>query len=572
MLPLAALFVFPPASPGLAAAPPRTFRRTIERVPGMDPVTASSAGAARVVGLVYECLLEYEYEARPYRLAPGLAALPDVSEDGLSYLFRLDPEARFAADPCFGTDKNGAPLSRPVTAFDAVYSFRRLADARLASPGYWTIQNRIRGVEAFRERTAAPGAPDAMDIPWDGVEALDAHTLRITLERPCPQFLWILAMAYASIVPHEAVAFYGSAFAEHPVGSGPYRLSRWRRNYVMEFERNQDWPRWNRAPGAPDDGPPFDRILFLVMDDASTQWLSFLAGELDFQGEIGRDNWDVVFDPSGGLSPGLEAAGIRLTSMETLEVAYIGLNMDDPVLGPNKPLRQALNLAVDATRWVEFYNRRVTMADGPIPLAVAGRADLPSPRDLPAEQRLGRARELLAEAGYPEGRDPATGRRLSLTLDLGRTTQDMRESTELLAAFFDRIGIELKAEYHNWPAFLRKLSRRESQMFRIGWVGDYPDAENFLQLFYGPSASPGPNRCNYANPEFDRLFEAAMVETDDAKRYALYAELDRIVREDCPWIFLHYPRNYSLYRSRVRNYRAHDFPYGMEKYLRDGSR
>ena len=600
MLSLAAL-AFLSAAPSHAAqaaagetadAAPAIFRRTIDRVPSMDPVLASSVAAARVVNLVYECLLDYEYATRPYRIGPGLAALPDISPDGLAYTFRIDPEARFAPDPCFAaatdvtTQKNGAPrndpakngaplFGRPVTADDVVYSFKRLADARNASPGYWTIEGRIRGVGAFRERTSAQGAPGPADIPWDGVEALDPHTVRITLDSPCPQFPWILAMPYTAIVPREAVEYYGAAFADHPVGSGPYRLARWRRNYVMDFDRNADWRGWSRPmpesavadPAALSaDVRPFDRLVFRVMDDASTQWLAFLAGEIDFQGEIGRDNWDVVFDPAGGLSPELEAAGVRLTTMETLEVAYIGINMEDPVLGGNRVLRQALNLAIDASRWVEYYNNRVAMADSPIPPGVAGRSDAPSMRE--AENALERAKALLAEAGYPGGRDPATGRRLSLTLDIGRTTQDMRESSELLAAFLDRIGVELKPEYHNWPAFLKKIARRESQMFRIGWVGDYPDAENFLQLFYGRNASPGPNRCNYSNPEFDRLFEEAAAEGDEPKRLALCARMDAILREDCPWIFLHYPRNYSLLRSRVLNYVPHDFPYGMEKYLR----
>lgn len=611
---LAALFIFasvatPCAADDAAAADPvpaAIFRRTIDRVPSMDPIQASSVAAARVVNLVYECLLDYEYATRPYRIGPGLAALPDVSPDGLVYTFHLDPEARFAPDPCFAREgvkngapqnsaawghaalppsgtqssssaKNGAPFfGRPVTADDVVYSFKRLADAREASPGFWTIEKRIRNVSSFRERTSAEGAPPVDEIPWDGVEAVDDHTIRITLDSPCPQFLWILAMSYTAIVPREAVEYYGAAFADHPVGSGPYRLSKWRRNYTMTFDRNADWRGWSRplpqsaiVDQAAVDARPFDRLVFRVMDDASTQWLAFLAGEIDFQGEIGRDNWDVVFDPAGGLSPELEKMGVRLTSMDTLEVAYIGINMEDPILGNNKPLRQALNLAIDSARWVEFYNRRVTIADSPIPHGVAGRADGPSPHA--AADTLERARELLVDAGYPGGRDPATGRRLSLTIDLGRTTQDMRESTELLAAFFDRIGIELKAEYHNWPAFLRKINRRESQMFRIAWVGDYPDSENFLQLFYGPNAAPGPNRCNYSNPEFDRLFEEAVAEGDESKRLALYSRLDSIVREDCPWIFLSYPRNYSLLRSRILNYIQHDFPYGMEKYLRSGN-
>ncbi len=550
-----------------AAAEPPTFRRTLDRVASLDPVAAASAYAARAVGLVYECLLEYDYAARPYRLIPGLAAsLPEVSPDGLVYLIRLDPAASFAPDPCFGLDTGGLPRGRPVSAADVVYSLRRLADARLASPGYWTIEGRIQGLAGFRERSAHVQG-DLAEVPWEGVSAPDQHTVRIELARPCPQFAWVLAMAYTAVVPEEAVRTYGPAFSDHPVGSGAYRLASWQRNYTMVFERWPDWRGWRLGPAAFDPaGPerPFDRLIFRVMDDATTQWLSFLSGELDFQGEIARDHWDAVIGPQGALNDRLARRGIHLASMPTLEVAYIGINMEDPLLGPNRALRQALNCAFDGARWEAFYNQRVTAADGPVPPGVAGRLERPAAFAFDLE----RARRLLAEAGYPDGREPRTGRRLTLRLDLGRTNQDTRESTELLVAFMDRVGLDLQPEYHNWPSFLQKVSRRESQMFRIGWVGDYPDAENFLQLFYGRNSSPGPNRCNYANPEFDQLYEAALSVTDPAERLRLYGAMQQIVREDCPWVFLHFPRSHSLYRTRVGNYAPHDFPYGMEKYLR----
>jgi ABC-type transport system substrate-binding protein len=206
----------------------------------------------------------------------------------------------------------------------------------------------------------------------------------------------------------------------------------------------------------------------------------------------------------------------------------------------------------------------VVRANGPVPPGVAGRVEEP----LPWSFDLALASNLLVQAGYPGGCDPRTGRRLRLIVDVGRTTQDTRESTELLAAFLDRIGVELRPEYQSWAAFLKKVSRRESQMFRVGWVGDYPDAENFLQLFYGRNVSPGPNRCNYTDAGFDRLYEASLATADDAERLRLYGRMQEIVRRDCPWMFLHFPRSHTLLQPRVANFRPHDFPYGMEKYLR----
>ena len=552
-----------------AASAQTTFRRHMERVNSMDPVNADAVPASRAVSLVYESLLEYDYAARPYRLIPGVAlTLPEVSSNGQVYVFHLDPEARFAPDPCFGLDANGKPRDRAITARDFVYALQRLTDHKVASSGAWLVLDNIRGMRAFSDHSAGRDPTD-YNRAIEGLQALDNHTLRIELTRPFPQFAWLLAMSYTVAVPREAVEKYGSGFSEHPVGSGPYRLASWRRNHEMVFERNAAWRGWRRGPAAvaPGNDVPFDRVVYRIIDDPATRWLAFLAGEIDFQGDIPRDNWDAVVDDQTQLRPELAQKGLHLTGMPTMEVAYIGFNMEDPVLGSNKKLRQALNCAFDSIAWEKFMNSRVVRADGAVPPGAAGYA-----RDAFAYTfDLAHARQLLAEAGYPDGRDPKTGRRLALTLDIGQTTQEARESTELLAAFLERAGIELQPQYQIFPAFLRKISKKETQMFRLGWVGDYPDAENFLQLFYSNNISPGPNHCNYVNPAFDRLYEKACATTDEAARMELYRQMQAIVREDCPWLFLHFPRSYSLHPDRLHNYLPHDFPYGMEKYLRSAT-
>ncbi len=546
---------------GAAAAPPppAVFRRSMDRVASLDPAEAASVYAGRAVGLVYETLVEYDYAARPYRLVPGLAeTLPEITEGGRCLTFRLVTNAWFTADACFGGDASGRPLRRRVVAGDVVFSLKRLADAKLASSGAWLVKDQIAGMRAFAERSAG-AEPTDYALPVEGLDAPDSRTVRIRLVRPSPEFIWTLAMPYAAVVPREAVARYGADFGGRAVGSAAYRLDSWRRNYEMVFARVPEWRGWGAAAGR-----PFDRICYRVMDDVSTQWLAFLAGEFDFLGEIARDNWDAVIEPQGGLTPGLADSGVRLYSMETLEVAYVAFNFEDPVVGPNAALRRALNCAFDGTRWEAFYNHRVVRADGPVPPQVAGYLDEPFAWSFD----LARARELLAAAGYPGGVDPRTGRRLTLTLDLGRTSQDVRESTELMRAFFERVGIDLQPRYQNWPAFLQRVSRRETQMFRIGWVGDYPDALNFLQLFHGPNQSPGPNRCNFRDPAYDALYERAAQTVDEAQRLALYRQMQAILRDACPWIFVHFPRAYSLCGPRVGNYLPHDFPYGMDKHLR----
>ncbi len=548
-----------------AAAGEGVFRRGMERVSSLDPADSSSLYAARAIQLVYETLLEYDYRERPYRLIPGLAeALPEVAEDGRVYLLRVRPEARFHPDPCFGTDASGAPRGRAVTAADVVFSLKRLADRKVASPGAWLVEDEVVGLRAFADRSAG-AAPTDYGAEVAGLRALDARTVRIELTRPLHVFPYYLAVAYTAVVPAEAVRGYGAEFGARGVGSGPYRLEAWRRNHQMRYVREPSWWGWTAGPAAVSGGAePFERVVYSLVDDASTQWLCFLAGELDFLGEIARDNWDAVIGPGGGLSQELAGRGVTLHTIPTLEVAYIGINMEDPVLGSNRALRQALNSAFDGASWERFYNNRAVRADGPVPPGVAGRLETP----FPYPYDLARARALLRAAGYPEGVDPASGRRLELTLDLGRTSQDIRESVELLVSYLARVGVVVRPQFHNWPVFLKRVSSRQSQMFRVGWVGDYPDAQNFMQLFYSRNVSPGPNRTNYVNPAFDRLYEAACAARDEGERERLWREAQALIREDCPWVFLHFQKAYTLCGPRVSEYVPSDFPYGSEKYLR----
>lgn len=553
---------------GAAGSAGPVLRRTLDRVSSFDPIHSETVGAMRCVSLVYEPLLEYDYVKRPYALRGCLAeGLPAVSEDGRTLTFRLREGVLFGPDLCFGVDPDtGLPATRELVAADVVYAIKRLADAKLSSPGYWTIENKIVGMDAFREASRA-ATPTDYAASVAGLRALDDRTVRIELTAPSMDFLWMLAMPYTAVVPHEAVRYYGRDFDSVEVGTGPYRLVRWRRNYRYEFERRpgRDTAR-DATPILPDavGGVPFERIIYLIMDDASTRWLSFLDGALDVMGEITRDNWDAVINPDGSLTEGMRRRNIRLASQPSLDTYYVGFNLDDPVVGGNRKLRQALSSAFDSAQWEALNAGRVVSASGPLPPGIEGRLETPHAYGFD----LARARRLLAEAGYPEGVDPATGRRLTLTLDLGRTDQEIRENAELIAAFMDRIGVVVRLQYNNWPSFLRKVGRREAQLFLVGWMSDYPSALNFMQLFVSRNASPGPNRSNYANPAYDARYDEADLCMDPRRRLAMIAWMQEQVREDCPWIFLYHRRTHLLIHPSVCNLVLHDYPYGVEKHWR----
>ena len=549
-----------------------TLRLTTARIRGFDPAHAADEASIRATGRIYEGLLQYAYWDRPYRVEPLLAAgMPEVSADGLVWRFTLRPGIFFSDDRCF-TATGGK--GRELVAADVVYSIKRIADLKVASGGYWVFRGKIAGLDEFREASRS-------DEPTDygravaGLRVLGPQALEIRLTEPYPQLPWVLAMPYAFVVPREAVEYYGRGFVNHPVGTGPYVLARAWQNYRYEYRANPKWPETGRTDALPagaaepDAGKPLPRtprIVDSVVGDPSTAWLMFLSGRLD-QVNVGREQWDSIITADQELRPELAARGIRLDKAPQLSVSYIAFNMDDPVVGANRKLRQALSCAFDAAAWQEFQNGRVAQPTGPVPPGVAGHRE----EALPYSFDLERARRLLAEAGYPEGKDPATGRRLKLTLEIGAADNpEARQSAELVASFLNRIGVVLEPSYNNWPAFLKKIEQRQAQMFSVTWIGDYPDAQNFLQLFASENASPGPNRANYRSAEFDRLYRELIARPESPEREALGRQAQAVVLEDCPWILVSHPMAFSVRHARLHGFQYHDFPWGQEKYWRIG--
>lgn len=455
------------------------------------------------------------YDARAVRLT--YETVLDI--DDVARPYRLAPGAcglpEVSGDGLTYTFRLRSPA---LTADDVVRSLERLRNPELLSPNAWMLK-----------RVAT-------------IVARDSRTVEIKLKARCHFFPWLMAMPPAAVRTSSGE------------GTGPYVLEKWRKNHEMVFRR--------RAPAK----NGFDAVRYLVVDDVSTQWLMFLRGELDFLGEVSRDNWDAVVGKDGRLDPALEAQGVRLHSVQSLDSIYIGVNMRDRVLGANRKLRQALNAAFDHPAWARFYSGRIVPADGPIPHGVSGRLETPFAYSFD----LVKARSLMKEAGYPGGIDPQTGRRLVLSMAIGRATQSSREEGELVASFFARIGIKLELSFFTWDAFVKAVNEGRVQLYRMGWVGDYPDAENFLQLFYSKNVSPGPNHSNYENAQYDAAYDAAMAAPTEVERNRQWGICQEIVREDCPWIFLHYNTAYSLVRSRVGNYVPSVFPYGQEARLTVG--
>jgi ABC-type transport system substrate-binding protein len=507
--------------------------------------------------------------------------MPAMSSDGLTYTFGIKKGVHFIDDPCFPGGKG-----RELTADDFVYSFKRIINPRLESQGDWIFINHVLGAEEWAKNISGGKAVVDYTAPLPGFQALDRYTLQIKLRRPYPQLLWVLTMPYAFAVPHEAVEYYGDRFRRHPVGTGPFRLKTWRPNYRLEYERN---PMFN-GQTYPDKGEPGDQATGLLEDAGKplplldgiveydirefyTVWQMFLAGRI-FGSTISKDYFEKVITPDLALSPELRKRGVRLYKTPELSTYYLGFNMRDSVIGQSsdpavnerhRKLRQAFATAIDVKKFVEvIFNNRYMAANSPIPPGVAGHTDSP----YLYEYNLERAKQLIAEAGYPGGRDPE-GRPLRLSMIMpGSGSTDARQEADFYEEALRALGVNLVVQQLSFAEYLRREHDGETQVFWAGWVIDYPDAQNFLQLFYSPNQCPGVNATNYRNPEFDRLYERIVSMPDSPERTALYEKMVDLTTKDCTWALIAYPLAYGLFQPWFQNYKPHAFPYANAKYYK----
>jgi ABC-type transport system substrate-binding protein len=371
-----------------------------------------------------------------------------------------------------------------------------------------------------------------------------------------------------SIVPREAVVYYKSDFAEHPVGSGPFKLDSWQRNYKIEFVRNPDFRKefFPDAVSKADQAkrlPLLDRVVCYQINEPISSWLLFLQGNIDLSA-VDKDSFEAIVTDKLQLIPALKKQGIKMMRIPKFQIHYIGFCFTDPVLAENLNLRKAISLAYNVKKRVTIWNNQIMPANGPIPAGVPGYD--PKFKNQYSIFNINQAKKYMKKAGYPDGIDPKTGQQLELTLDIGGTASIHRQIAELFVEDMEKIGIKIIPSLNNWPRFLQKSAKGEVQLYSVSWVGDYPDAENFLQLFYGPNAGSC-NRSYYRDPKFDKMYDEIKTMPDTPERSAKYAEMAEYLTEQCPWIFSHYPISYRLKHSWVENYLPHDFSFSRWKYL-----
>jgi ABC-type transport system substrate-binding protein len=543
----------------------------------LDPVRAGTQTAAIAQAPVYEPLFEYQYLVRPYTLKPLLIeAMPEVSDDRLTYTFTLRDDLRFHDAPCLEATVG---KGRPVVAQDMVWSLMRMADRSLRPSGWWIFQDRIVGFDAFKARMdqRQPGDPFDWDAPIEGLRALDDRHLEIALLRPFPQFLYVLAMGYAAVVPRECAEVHGEEFGNHAIGTGPFTLDSWQRGVRLRYNRTEGW----RGEAYPSEAAPefvakgllepagrpmpfIDGLVLDVYDQVQPAWLKFRVGDLDVA-RVASEFHDSIFDQDNLLRPRFVAEGVEQYNLPLLDYIYSGFNMEDPFWGTPggdraRMLRQAVSLAYDTVEIDDaFYNGTTVLYDGPIPPGLDGyQPGITSPYRGP---QLDRARELLAAAGYPngEGLPPLRG-------EVSQASSTVQRA-EMVARQLRKVGINYEFNTNSFPELSDKLKRKKAQFFGLAWGADYPDAENFLQLFYGPNGSPGSNNWNYDNPEYNRLYDQSRVMDPGPERTEIYTRMRAILIEDVPSLSSMARTRFYVWNARVKYFQPSEVWYGWLKHV-----
>ncbi len=624
-----------------------------ERPKHLDPVQSYSEDEATFLYQIVEPPLQYHYLKRPYALEPAtlvdmprvrrydatgreLPASAEASKVAKSVVeLRLRPGILYQPHPAFARREDGSPRyleldaaalegvrgvgdfaergTRELEAGDYVHQIKRLADPRLHSPIFELMAEYLPGLKTLQARLLATlkaqgeeGGGRWLDLTrfeLPGVEVVDRHTWRITLQGAYPQFLYWLSMPFFSPVAPEVDRFFGQpGMAERnltldwwPVGTGPYMLVENNPNARMVLARNpnyrgEPYPCEGEAVDAgagllADCGKPMpfiDKVVFSREREGIPYWNKFLQGYYDASG-VSSDNFDqaVTMSSQGevSLSDEMQARGIQLLTSVSPSIFYLGFNMLDPLLGggPTKAdkerarkLRQAISVALDMEEFVSiFLNGRGVPGMSPIPPGIfgarEGRAGInPVVYDWQGSEEAGRpvrksldeARRLLAEAGWPNGRNAHSGEPLIINLDTTPGGLGDKARSDWLAKRFRELGVQFVVRPTDFNRFQDKVRQGNAQLFFFGWNADYPDPENLLFLLHGAQGKVkynGQNAANYENAEYDALFERMKAMPDGPARQQLIDRMVAMLQHDAPWIFGFHPKAYSLQHGWVLN-------------------
>jgi ABC-type transport system substrate-binding protein len=506
--------------------------------------------------------------------------------------------------------------TRELVADDFVYALKRHATTRITTPIYGIFAEYVVGLKEYGDLIKAEDAklrqgldPASLDKPfldfrrWPlaGASAPEKHLLRIRIKGKYPQWKYWMQMTFMAPVPWEADAFYaqpglaerGITLDQFPVGTGPYMLTEFVKDRRIVMVRNPNY----RGDPYPCEGSEADRKAGLLDDCGKTMpFVDSIVSVVEREGTPRRNkfrdgHYDIeVFDrvdtgvdytveaqDSEDVRARYEERGFIFNKYSDVTNWIVGFNMLDPQVGmgetpeqreANRKLRQAVSIAIDWEEYAKVFPKKggqTAMSPLPpgIPGSREGTAEGLNPNThrwvdgKPVRRPIEDAKKLLAEAGYPGGRDAKTGKPLVINYDVYYpATPERKPEMDWMVRQFAKIDIQLDLRATDNNQFQDKIRKNKHQFFWLGWLADYPDAENFLFLLYGPNAksvSDGENTANYQNPEYDKLFAQLKSLEDGPEKQAVIDRMVKIVQEDAPWSMGFYPWSSVAAQKWVKN-------------------
>ena len=517
-----------------------------------DPAQITDLYSRTVASGIFDAPLEFEFLADPARMRPNTAeAMPKVSPDFRSFVFRIKPGIHFDNDTAFKGHK------RELIAADYVYSLKRHYDPRWKSGNLYILENaKILGLSELRKRLIAEKKPFDYDTEVEGLRVLDRYTFEVRLAEPNPRFLYNFADgSFTGALAREVVEAHGDLIGERPVGTGPYRLAQWKRSSRMVLERNPNYRNVYYAETAPAGDarlqavaekfkgrklPMLDRVQIAVIEEQQPRWLSFVNDEQDVMEQVPNDFANVAF-PNNQLAPNLAKRGIGMVRYPRADVAVSYFAMEHPVVGGYEPhkvaLRRAIALAIDIEREIRIVRRNQAIP-GQSPVGPQTYGYDPGFKSEMSEYDLPRARALLDMHGYIDRdgdgwRDQPDGQPLLLEYAT-QPDQQSRQLIELWKKNMNALHIRIDFKPAKWPENLKSSRAGKLMMWGVGWSAGQPDGDTFLALGFGPNKGQA-NHARFDLPAYNRLYQAQRELPDGPERLAAMTEAKKMMVAYMPY-------------------------------------
>ncbi|MFK7827660.1 MAG: ABC transporter substrate-binding protein [Oligoflexales bacterium] len=512
----------------------------------VDPVTAGSVYANRLITSVFDTLYEYKYLQRPFTLKPNLAKeLPHISKDGLTYLIPLKRGVFFADDPAFAKGKG-----RELTATDVVYSIKRHFDPKNRSRGKWVWSDLLVGLDEWSKT-----ADYSKDV--EGLKAIDRYTVQLKLSHPRPHIVYTFAHGFSAVVPKEAIDKYGKEFGLHPVGSGPWQLKELNK-YQAKLKKNPNYRKeifdiYEHGFQESEHGftgikslhgkqiPLLDEVIVNFADQKSSNWMSFAKGsEVQYTVLPPQQSAEVITSKEPLAFHKQYTSKYHIVPIKELAFTYFAFNMANPTFGNipgdlaaskrNKALRCAIRKSFN---WKQFIGRNFHGIGEPFPGIVPEILDDFDPslsKESITLDPVG-AKKILSQHGWTQEKLP--------TLDYNSyAAPNTRYQYEMFRSWLKKISwpeSKIKLKLHkSFADYLQEMRQGNLASYAtLSWNLDFPDAENAMQLFYGAYADGGANLSNYSNPEFDKLLDEAVKIGPSNRRKSLFRKMNELLIEDC---------------------------------------